>query len=500
MLVRCAFWLAITANLGPIWAFEYFPSQDGPSHLYNALILVDCISTNGSYHEFYTIRVEAIPNWTVQAILAVLCTVVPALTAEKILLTGHVLLFAFAFRYFISAANPGCLFAPVLALVFVFNRCIWMGFYNFCLSLDVFWLAIGFYLRGGYHLSLGRAAGLALFGLVAYFTHLVGYLLLALVLLALSLLASRRPVRAPVLVFVAMLPAGLLAVNYFAATGLVESGGASRLAASSWQALLPSNVLTSAEKALLALPAQLFGPLFKGPVPVTVLALVIFAAIILFQLLQKTPAPAVPCSAPPKWLWLLVLIGVSGLYAFTPEHIGFEHGGYLKQRFAVLLPLLLLTIVQAPRWPALHAIVCAAALVLLGLTAANALFYVAAANATIRDFTAGQDAGGNGRVMFVVQEQPKPKPVSDPLRHASDYYCLDGQNVNLANYQAATPHFPAKFRRERLPADFRYDGLEIPVVADTVLVWGQVPAEVQSQLASFQLVYASGHLMLFRRN
>jgi hypothetical protein len=57
-----AFWLLVLAQLVPIWAFRYLPTQDGPSHLANALILRDYGNSTAGYETFYELRPEPLPN------------------------------------------------------------------------------------------------------------------------------------------------------------------------------------------------------------------------------------------------------------------------------------------------------------------------------------------------------------------------------------------------------------------------------------------------------
>ena len=82
----------------PIWLFTYFPSQDGPAHIYNAYVLK-------SFHDFeegklmrqyYQLNLTLFPNWFTHAFLALCMYVVSPLFAEKILLSLIVTSFLFS--------------------------------------------------------------------------------------------------------------------------------------------------------------------------------------------------------------------------------------------------------------------------------------------------------------------------------------------------------------------------------------------------------------------
>ena len=71
----------------PVWSYTFFPSQDGPNHLYNNLILHHWNDPTTVFREFYELDLTPVPNWPGTATLYALTTVFPALIAEKILIS-----------------------------------------------------------------------------------------------------------------------------------------------------------------------------------------------------------------------------------------------------------------------------------------------------------------------------------------------------------------------------------------------------------------------------
>jgi len=45
------------AYLAPVWSVEHVPTTDGPSHVYNAVVLRQMLSDDGQslFHQYYTI-------------------------------------------------------------------------------------------------------------------------------------------------------------------------------------------------------------------------------------------------------------------------------------------------------------------------------------------------------------------------------------------------------------------------------------------------------------
>src|SRR5205823_1254621 len=126
----------------PIWAFPYLPTQDGPSHVSNASILLDYHRPGTRYAEFYELRLEPIPNWTSHVLLAGLLLVATPRVAEGLLATFLVAAFALGFRYYLRAFGPGVGRHWPLGLLMAYNRCLLMGFYNYYLAMALFWVVL----------------------------------------------------------------------------------------------------------------------------------------------------------------------------------------------------------------------------------------------------------------------------------------------------------------------------------------------------------------------
>src|SRR5262249_28087588 len=143
--------------------------------LANALVLENLATAQTRHQEFFAIRWEPFPNWSTHLVLAGLLYVLPPLIAHKALVSFYVLGFAYSFRYFLASFGRNTLFLAPAGLLFVYNRCFLTGFYNYCLSLILLWIVLGYCLRRREAFGFGDAAVfMALFWL-AYFTHLLGY-------------------------------------------------------------------------------------------------------------------------------------------------------------------------------------------------------------------------------------------------------------------------------------------------------------------------------------
>jgi hypothetical protein len=175
--------LVIAVSLLPIWAFEYFPSQDGPIHLYNAGVLRHLLGPADSIiGRYYEINASPQPTWLIQVVFATLMLVTPALIAEKLLLTAYVVSLPLSIGYAVRPSGSSPLLALALAFPFVFNFPLYMGFYNFTISLPLLFFTLGYWIRvqGAVRLRSSLVLMSAVF--LLYFAHpvsLVAFLVTA---------------------------------------------------------------------------------------------------------------------------------------------------------------------------------------------------------------------------------------------------------------------------------------------------------------------------------
>jgi hypothetical protein len=172
-----ALFLALAlVTLLPLWTVRHLPTVDGPAHVYNAGILLHLATGDGDFprfDEYYEINPRPVPNWLSHAVLALLLTLFPSDVAEKLLVSGCVLLFLFGLRYLAASIDGGWRDASFLGFPFVYHWPLQMGFYNFSISLGFFLFAAGFWWRRRHGLDLRRALALNGLLLLTWFSHIL---------------------------------------------------------------------------------------------------------------------------------------------------------------------------------------------------------------------------------------------------------------------------------------------------------------------------------------
>jgi hypothetical protein len=491
------FWLLTAVCLVPIWAFDYLPTQDGPAHLSSALALKDYGLAGTRYHEFIDVRSEPLPNWLAHLLLAGLMYVVSPLVAEKLLVSLYLVGFAAATRYFLTGLGGAGRLLAAAALLLVFNRCFWLGFYNYCLSLVLYWFVLGYVLRRRERLDWRHALALGGLFLLAFFAHFFGFLLAAGSAAWLAVTARSRPLGRLAWILAAALPAGVLGLAFLAGTGFFASPASGRLGVASLAWLAQDGALERLQMELAAIPWQLFQP-HAGGVPLVALFVVWFFAVLAAR---RVGLPR-PADAPPAWPVALLGLGSLVLCVLVPDHLGAhlastEHGGYLKTRLAVLPFLLWLGCLPEPRPPAVRRLLSASLAVLVLLNLVLVTLYCHRVNRDLEEYTAAVPAAGTGKALFVLTPHAPSSPVADPLLHASGYYCLGTGNVSLENYQPATNHFPLAYHAGVALGVGEFAAYPHPEEVDVLIAWDRRHEDCTP--ANFREAFRQGRLRVFVR-
>jgi hypothetical protein len=169
-LSRCSSLARLYAALAllqliPVWAVPFLPYQDGPSHLYNSMALREWLLGNESFRSIYSLHLGSASNWIDHVTLGILGAVVSPDTAEKLMVSAYLLIFAASARYAVPLP-----FAYLL-LPLAYNAFLHWGFYNFALSIPVFLIAFGFLTRHPVDTDLRQGLGHALLALLLALCH-----------------------------------------------------------------------------------------------------------------------------------------------------------------------------------------------------------------------------------------------------------------------------------------------------------------------------------------
>lgn len=171
-------WLAIAltlASLVPVWLVHFLPTQDGPSHLYNAQVLREFANPAFHFQEYYRLSFALFPNWIAHTLLALLMIVFHPLIAEKLLISLYVILSPICTFYFIGAVNQRKHWLGLLCFPLIYNYLLLMGFYGFAFAVPLFALALGYWWKSKDQMTWRKALVMNLLLVALFFCHLVPY-------------------------------------------------------------------------------------------------------------------------------------------------------------------------------------------------------------------------------------------------------------------------------------------------------------------------------------
>ena len=412
----------------PIWAVDYLPTVDGPSHVYNAWILRQYANTEEYplFHQHYEIDWRPIPNWFGHAALALLMFPFAPRTAEKVLLTLLVLLYVAAARFFAGSVDPERRWAGLLALPLLYNQLLLLGFYNFTFSLPFCLLAVGTWWRSRDSPGWRLAVKLNLLLLLCWFSHIVSFCLALASIGALWLITLRgREWKRHLLHPLMLAPQALLPLWFVQQQGGVPIP-------TTWSAELHRNYFMRLEVLFLFGSEQLW---------IGMILAVLFGTLLLLTLAGK------PRMGEEDGFVLLSLLAIL-LYVLSPE--GMSGGTLLKNRLS-LYPYLLLLPWLAPWFGKVDRAVRPAVMALVALLTVWQVVKIVEAyrllQPDVRAFlAAAEPIPPDSRVLPLLFSRETTHPRFGALGHLIDYPAAEKGWIEWDNYEAACGLFPVRFR------------------------------------------------------
>jgi len=465
-LSRARFWNAVPAALAFAllvaqaalpWTAKHFVTQDGPSHLYNALVVKDLVlDSHSAYAPVYAIQRKFVSNWGTVVVFNGLVFLFGVQHAEQAMVTLCVVLGFVSLAYFIRSLEPRVNpWSPILNFLLC-TQSLWNGFYHFYLGMAVFPLVAGYYIRRIEEMSLPRTAVVAS-GLLALF--LMHALTMALAFLTMAVVCLWNVVAGPLLLsgpkrdtiavraalrnvgwlLLVVVPAAIVAATVMGTTGF---RGVSGDFVSSWNNF-PFHLFASSGgrtgEQLLLYPAMLFymvvgAAAMRRSETATPRAGVFAAAGLVFILCLAGPESAFGADAlKPRLAWGVFLLGCSA-----------------ASTVGRLRPL---------RTPVSVFVACMVAGFLATVQSRNAASVSSAIDAYLAAMTNIPPGSTLVRVLFPTDRARNsfgfPDVVFNPLYHADALMAAQSKLVDLSDYQAGRELFPVHFT-DRIPADLRH--------------------------------------------
>ncbi len=451
---RSVFAVVCVVLLLPLWCFPFVPTQDGPSHLYNAYVLGNFYDP--FYAAYYKVNWRAFPNWTTYVVLVPLLKIFPVLIAEKLFLSLYVLLFVGCVGYFVRAfqprASPLVLFFP--GACFVYNFFFFMGFYNFVLSVSLFFGMVGYWWKHRYRLTLPRLLWLYALISLTYFTHLFSYGLFFCAVAILSLTSWMGRWRLLLRTFVSLLPGCLYLLFYLPNSDVLRSSKQG-VKLPKMNVYLPTlkHLFATLNDSLYNVMVSLHPAQKKLMIWVVVLACVLLVYTLwsrLYVLVWKREKSFLEA----KDALIPLFAFFVALYLFLPYSIG--TGGWVNLRMALFVWPIVFAWLTSPRQPWQRWLHMGYTSSLLLAVVGILVFSFAQTNESLRAFTAPMKLVKKNAVVLPASYSKFERSHRVGIMfHAHSYYSIERHSVSLGNYEAVLDYFPINFR-PKLHAEYRY--------------------------------------------
>jgi hypothetical protein len=123
----------------PVWSVRYLPTADGPSHLYNASLLLRLAARlSPTASSIYMIDWHPSPNWLGHLLLALLMTSLSPVVAERLLFSAIVVLFLTGAWMLAGVRGEQSRVYAFLAFPLAFHQSLQFGDYDFCLATGLY--------------------------------------------------------------------------------------------------------------------------------------------------------------------------------------------------------------------------------------------------------------------------------------------------------------------------------------------------------------------------
>jgi hypothetical protein len=485
----------LAIHVGFVWALPYFPTQDGPSHVYNLVILRDLLLGGRDWGSYFSYQLHAVPNLGFNVITYPLLSVLSPFAAEKLFISIYMLLMGISVPILLRTfgRNP----FPFAFLVFpvIFNFAMLKGFYSFIIAVPPFLLAFSLAWKIRKSSLACRAIILNMSAFILFYLHLLAFVFYLLSLTAIIVAETggvRRAVRSLAALFLILCPV-LVNLVFYLRNGM--------------ESFKPDFVykLTLFRINNLISDLVLFSTVNLSPwqlLPATLFVTIIIACGC--RPIKEICHRRLNGENHDSGAMVILLLATSLLLIYFSCH-----GVYFNQRIPWVILLILLPLLRMPAsyfFNQYGPMLIVATVVLFFAIDAGVMWQQ---SAKVRSFLSGLEyALPKGAPVLTYKRNKIEWSRVDVLLHAASYYGVLAGSVDLGNYESGLYQFPVRFlpRVGSVPNSKRvsYEPENIEwsdYPAIRFLIGWEVDANDGECLRkSFHPVWGNGALTIWQRN
>jgi hypothetical protein len=484
-----------------VWLLPVFPTQDGPSHIYNASILYDLLHGGKLWGEYFSCNIKAIPNLGFTLIAYPLLSVASPFIVEKIFISIYLLLMVIATHLLIRIFAPSSTYSltiKLLSIPVIFNFDLMMGFYSYVIAVPFFIISISLLWRVWNKSWTVRFFCNNVAGIVVFFLHLIPFIFYLITFAIISIVEYRNNSET----------AKSLAGKFLTITPLLALVAYYLSENSTLAVPIDFSYLLSKTRALyLFFHLMTFSTVYFSPWQLLPGSIYMFAILLqLFALVKGYASRKLKFTIEQK---VMLLLAVSLIIIYFVFPYSFGEGAYFNERFPwvillLLLPPLVCVCVDAHLFSTVR--IAAATAGILFLCFNTVIFNQQSTKVSIfLEGVAYSCTKSEGIMLYKTMHSGYPR--IDVLLHAPSYYCVFNGCMDIGNYAAKSKIFPVQFSRRMPPLPsigiIQYnpsaiDLSEYPVIK-CLLGW-KIDMQTRQKLQNtFELLFENDFLSVWHR-
>ena len=181
----------LCVHMGFVWLLPYFPSQDGPSHIYNLVILKDLLNGGREWGSFFSYQLHAVPNLAFTLLSYPLLQFFSPLIVEKLFISIYVALMGISTYFFLDTFNKRSISFIFFVFPVVFNFNLMMGFYSYVITVPLFLIAFSISWKIRHRSIICKFIFFNLAGLIIFYFHIIPFIFLLLGLICITIVQSK---------------------------------------------------------------------------------------------------------------------------------------------------------------------------------------------------------------------------------------------------------------------------------------------------------------------
>lgn len=484
--------LLLTAHIGLVWVLPYFPTQDGPSHIYNLVILDDLLHGGKEWGSFFNYKLHAIPNMGFHLIAYPLLQFFQPLITEKIFVSIYIFLMGACVPFFLRSFDKPVF--PMTFLVFpvIFNLNLMMGFYSYTITIPLFLLAVSISWQFRDCNMLCRFVMLNLMGFVLFYFHLIPFIFFLIFLGLMAVLDTDTYKNRFTRFLKTIIIISPLIINLF----MYLTNGIKTPSQDFSYLLSPSRFFELSSE-LFMFSTTSFSPWQLIPASILIFLMYLHLKECVKRWIRSRDIPV------SERLLLSMMLTLFLIYMIAPFRFG--GGSFFNERFPWVILLISLPLLKTPETGIcrhINIIVVASVFLMVNFI----IFWQQ--NAKVNNFVSGLhvEMPKGAFVMTYKARAPQWSRV-DPLMHAVSYYCISNKYVDIGNYETQFDYFPIHFQKTLpsfpLPKQIGYypeaiKWADYPSI-QYVFGWNTDKAGKTKLLGYFQIIWEEGYLSIWKR-